>query len=410
MNKKVIAYPESKVISLSDQEVIIALRKFISSGREYFTSLEAFKKFPELFSAFVSDISKKINNPHLLKLLYRLADIFNYIVEKNIVSSKDVSEIISVVNSITTIFNEESKQNLMIRDLCSAAIWCSIIGDSLGMPYEGMTSDKIRRLITPESLDYQPNRRRKKESGTYTDDSGQLLAVVDTFNTFGYLDTLSVKKALHEWFEKTDRQDMGKDTFQALSTGVPNEMSTGNGALMRALPVILISLICSHRLVTNKNNLHSITHPNWLYHDTISLYEQTIDYLMHNDSLEGFFDSLSTNNEELIDSLERLSGLLGPKGLDEEIEDMKNIGIESHVAQTFFSALYAFLRYPRDFKKAMYLAIAAGGDTDTRALITGSFLGIYNGLQIIPPGLFFGLQESENIGTQITTFTSLLLH
>ena len=240
MNKKVIAYPESKVISLSDQEVIIALRKFISSGREYFTSLEAFKKFPELFSAFVSDISKKINNPHLLKLLYRLADIFNYIVEKNIVSSKDVSEIISVVNSITTIFNEESKQNLMIRDLCSAAIWCSIIGDSLGMPYEGMTSDKIRRLITPESLDYQPNRRRKKESGTYTDDSGQLLAVVDTFNTFGYLDTRSVKKALHEWFEKTDRQDMGKDTFQALSTGVPNEMSTGNGALMRALPVILI--------------------------------------------------------------------------------------------------------------------------------------------------------------------------
>jgi ADP-ribosylglycohydrolase len=47
-------------------------------------------------------------------------------------------------------------------------------------------------------------------------------------------------------------------------------------------------------------------------------------------------------------------------------------------------SLYAFLRAPDDYTKAIYTAIIAGGDVDTTAAMAGAIAGARNGLDAVP--------------------------
>ena len=75
----------------------------------------------------------------------------------------------------------------------------------------------------------------------------------------------------------------------------------------------------------------------------------------------------------------------------------KNIGNGGKVDSTFFSSLYCFLRTPDDFRKSVLTAVNCGGDTDSRASLTGAMAGAYQGLGRIPSEWVTQVEDSNNL-------------
>ena len=67
-----------------------------------------------------------------------------------------------------------------------------------------------------------------------------------------------------------------------------------------------------------------------------------------------------------------------------EVLDLER-GVNGYVMETVPVALYAWLRYPDDYRAAIGAAVRCGGDTDTVAAITGALVGARVGAEGIPP-------------------------
>jgi hypothetical protein len=61
-----------------------------------------------------------------------------------------------------------------------------------------------------------------------------------------------------------------------------------------------------------------------------------------------------------------------------------NRGVTGYSLHVVPIALYAWLRYPSDFRQALTSAIRCGGDTDTVGAIVGALCGCSSGAQAIP--------------------------
>ncbi len=78
-----------------------------------------------------------------------------------------------------------------------------------------------------------------------------------------------------------------------------------------------------------------------------------------------------------------------------EFADALNLqrGVSGYIYHTVPVALYAWLRWPGQFRRAVEEVIALGGDTDTTAAITGALAGATCGAAGIPPEWLDGLWE-----------------
>lgn len=68
-------------------------------------------------------------------------------------------------------------------------------------------------------------------------------------------------------------------------------------------------------------------------------------------------------------------------------------GVSGYIYHTVPLALYCWLRAPGDFRRALEEVIALGGDTDTTGAITGALVGASVGAAGIPPEWVAGLLE-----------------
>ena len=68
-------------------------------------------------------------------------------------------------------------------------------------------------------------------------------------------------------------------------------------------------------------------------------------------------------------------------------------GVSGYINHTVPVALYCWLRWPTDFRRAMEDAIVAGGDTDTTAAIVGGMAGATLGASAIPASWIAGFWE-----------------
>ncbi len=62
-------------------------------------------------------------------------------------------------------------------------------------------------------------------------------------------------------------------------------------------------------------------------------------------------------------------------------------GITPFVTHSVLWSVYAFLSHPEDYREAVFLALAAGGDVDTTAAMTGALVGARVGLDAIPQAM-----------------------
>src|SRR5207248_7052146 len=135
-----------------------------------------------------------------------------------------------------------------MTDRLAGGIWGHLVGDALGVPYEFTPPALIREVCWGHSgSHHQP-------PGTWSDDGGLMLALLDSLLSAGFDLADQAQRALR-WLEGPDYKpgavfDVGNTTKSALDrlkSGTPpeqaggrDEQDNGNGSLMRILPVALV--------------------------------------------------------------------------------------------------------------------------------------------------------------------------
>ncbi|HKU61223.1 MAG TPA: ADP-ribosylglycohydrolase family protein [Gemmatimonadales bacterium] len=103
------------------------------------------------------------------------------------------------------------------------------------------------------------------------------------------------------------------------------------------------------------------------------------------------------------------------QGLDRSPHARSGLGFTPFVTTTVAWSLYAFLRSPDDFLESVCTAIAAGGDTDTTAAMTGAIAGARSGPSGLPAPLLDLLEDRgrwragdlERLARRCTVLTAL---
>jgi ADP-ribosylglycohydrolase len=117
------------------------------------------------------------------------------------------------------------------------------------------------------------------------------------------------------------------------------------------------------------------------------------------ETLAGWIEPVEPRTAEALASLEPWLALEPPTaadrihGLDQGSPSRHGIGFTPFVTTTVAWSLYAFLHSPDDYLESVCTAIAAGGDTDTTAAMTGAIAGARIGPSGLPSALVSRLED-----------------
>ncbi len=269
------------------------------------------------------------------------------------------------------------------------------IGDSLGLPYEGLSPRRALRMFGP------PDRHRFLcGRGMVSDDTEQTCMVLQSLLTSGGdLDKFQrhLAQRLRWWLARLPA-GTGLATARSIlkmwigyrppASGV---FSAGNGPAMRSA-ILGVMLPEKHLLDYSRANA-TITHS-----DPKATWGAAAVSLAARLACEQ-------ESPDPLDYLQRLGRLLKSEPAEEFLERVTQAvtsiskfpstvrycesmglthGVTGYVYHTVPVALQAWLRYPLDYRSAMQDIIACGGDADTTAAIVGGLVGASVGPAGIP--------------------------
>ena len=247
------------------------------------------------------------------------------------------------------------------------------IGDALGAPLEFQKANEPEDYLT----EYATGGPHNVSIGEWTDDTSMALAIAKSLIEKNSFDADDIMKKFCEWYQhgkfctRDKCFDIGNTVYNALSSysdsiqqnlfpqpyrGMTSEDTSGNGALMRMAPVIIVAkdlneairLAIQQTLLTHGSELcvmYSTMFAEELY--TGKAIEKYSEYKLSN----------SINREKV------MSG--------------------GFVKETYEAAWWAFLTTD-NFKDCVVKAINRGHDADTTGAVAGMIAGRHYGLSKIP--------------------------
>ena len=273
----------------------------------------------------------------------------------------------------------------------SGAVWGHLVGDAVGVPYEFRSAETIKDVrFGAKGTHGQP-------PGTWSDDGALMLALLDSLLSVPGFDTEDQGQRALAW-RKEGRYtpdatvfDIGGATSAALSAiarGVPaqeagrtDELSSGNGSLMRILPLALADRELDRAtLVDRAHRASRVTHGHARPQVACALYVLVARALLdgaddRQRALEDATAWLRTHYDERGDG-ERRAAL-------EHLVAYEERGGRGRVWDSFWSAWEAFAGAD-SYVDTIERAVRYGNDTDTTAAIAGGLAGIWWGLPGIP--------------------------
>lgn len=281
------------------------------------------------------------------------------------------------------------------REQFAGLLLGSALGDSLGLPYEGLSRRRVRRWLGPRALQQKFLFGR----GLGSDDTDHQVFVAQSLlvsrDPARFARALAWRLRL--WLLSLPA-GIGLATLRSCvrlwlgwSPAHSGVVSAGNGAAMRSA---LIGAVCSDQAELRLQLVKAstgVTHrdPQALAGATaVAEIAARLREGLVPDEFEGLQDLLSRlsddpgwqaaitrlglavhSNETLDDYLQRFCG---PEG------------VSGYVLQTVPVALLIWWRHRRNFRAAITAAVGCGGDTDTLAAIVGALCGLEVGLSGLP--------------------------
>ncbi|PIN88572.1 hypothetical protein COU61_04380 [Candidatus Pacearchaeota archaeon CG10_big_fil_rev_8_21_14_0_10_35_13] len=279
------------------------------------------------------------------------------------------------------------------------------IGDALGAHNEFTTN------YTPIS-GYKPSPRKGLQAGQYTDDTQHLILGADSLLAYdGRLNLDDISDRLISWYNSGEARSMGHTTRTTINnlqsgesplrSGVNHPKACGSLGLARFIPFSLLSALRSYRHKLSRGDIKRIlgvTHAHKDVYHMGDLVNYFIQEITHGKSPLNTAKMILSENEFLN---KRIRGRLDDavslsEGSIPQNEAIDHLGNGGFVEDVVFSSLFSAFR-GKDFRASVLCAANGGGDSDSRAALTGLFCGLDSGLSSIPEGLVSGLEGSVDL-------------
>lgn len=308
-----------------------------------------------------------------------------------------------------------------IREKIYGVLFGQAIGDALGLAAEGMSRDQVAATYPNGVNDYtdivQDEFRSRWPRGAWTDDTDQMLCILDSLLDKGTVDPHDIAARFLRWF-RLGGQGIGRHTYNVLRMPqyeqhpyeaaefiwrFGREKSAPNGALMRTCVLGIWDYRNEADVRTNTERVCRLTHADPRCVGSCVLVTHII-------ACELFGKAVC--EEELV----RLGSEYAP-----EIEEFVRLGFQPDLSQlnlddgaskgytlrTLAAGLWAY-SFGTDFRTALQAIVAAGGDTDTNGAVAGALLGARMGYAALPEAWVQGLLDRDLLAERAARLFEML--
>jgi poly(ADP-ribose) glycohydrolase ARH3 len=277
------------------------------------------------------------------------------------------------------------------------------IGDAIGMPFEGLTTQEINATCTIP-IEMQNGRLPK---GSYTDDTELAIGIAESLiANKGLVDKNHILQRFIENFDR--KRGYGFGTINVIQNKANAKTlfrtgSYGNGAAMRIAPLSLVYYDTPTNLYEAVVKCSEITHAHVLGIEGAQIQAHAIAIAIRSipsthslDTAEFVKELLGIVGQDVYkQKLHKILNLLNEKGDHQLIIDELGNGVEAF--NSVPSAVYSFLANLNSFEDAITYAVQLGKDTDTIAAMTGAIAGAYLGVEAIRESWIDCLENKDYI-------------
>jgi ADP-ribosylglycohydrolase len=310
-----------------------------------------------------------------------------------------------------------------ITDKIKGTLFGHAIGDAIGLSTEFMTKVQVAYYYPNGVNSYteiiSDKHRKNWTPGEWTDDSEQMLCILDSLLEKKKVDPLDVARKIHFWAYNGGR-GIGNTTYKVLTSPDfltnPVKVSeriweesgrnlAANGAVMRTSVVGTWNFRKDEEVIQNAEEIAKITHFDPRCTGSSAIISLAIAKLLQGyhdfDTILSFLKPLSSKYDKKIADYIDLAKNRSISGIS--LDERHSIG---YTLKTMAAGLWALKH--NDFKKCIQEIIHEGGDADTNAAVAGAVLGAKLGFGKLPKDWVNGLLEKEKLEAKVNDFINLV--
>lgn len=295
------------------------------------------------------------------------------------------------------------------------------IGDALGLAAEGMSCEQVAATYPNGVNSYadilQDGFRSRWARGEWTDDTNQMLCILDSLLERRTVDPNDIAARFARWF-RSDGRGIGRHTYNILRMPQyvqrPYEISeffwkfsrcnsAPNGALMRTCITGIWNYLDEEAVYGNTEDICRLTHfdPRCVGSCVIIAHIIRCE-LLGQTVAESDLLALGARYAPEIGEFVRL-------GCQPEIEKLRldDLDTRGYTLRTLAAGLWAY-NFGTDFRSVIQTLIAAGGDTDTNCAVAGALLGSRLGFAALPEDWVHELLRCNELAEKAQQLTEIL--
>ncbi|MEQ1831168.1 MAG: ADP-ribosylglycohydrolase family protein, partial [Pirellula sp.] len=286
----------------------------------------------------------------------------------------------------------------------TGCIFGTAVGDALGLPYEGLSPNRARKLLGP------PDRHRfLLRRGMISDDTEHTCMVAQSLiESGGNVEVFARRFAARlRWWMMALPAGVGKATARscvklwlAISPSKLGVYSAGNGPAMRAA-ILGATFEDVSKLLEFVRSSSRLTHTDpkaefGAIAIALAAREASLnDAVDANRWLEVVSQSTPGDATELLELLRSaVTSVENGQSTSDFARSLRlERGVTGYTYHTVPIAVHSWLSYPNDFRKSVIAVIECGGDADSAATIVGGIVGARVGKEGIPAEWTGGIWE-----------------
>jgi len=290
--------------------------------------------------------------------------------------------------------------NDQIKDKIRGAIFGQAIGDAIGLGTEFMTQAMVKHYYPEGLTEYtqilQDKHRKRWKPGEWTDDTNQMLCILDSILATKRVDVKDIALTLVDWAHH-DGRGSGRTITSVLGSPIfmqrpheaaknyweqSNRYAAANGAVMRTSVLGVWEYDKPEKIRINATKVCKITHYDPRCVGSCVMTCLAISRLLQGETdMEQLSYSLLLEGD-IFDQRIRpfLAEHLHPNIAVLNLSDTSNLG---YTLKALGAGLWA-LQYAPSFDSGISTIIHEGGDADTNAAVAGAILGAKFGYEALP--------------------------
>ncbi len=284
------------------------------------------------------------------------------------------------------------------------------LGDSLGMPAVGLSSEEATALFQ-DGIGPLPG--SSFPLGGVTALTLLMREAAESLIACGQFDAGDLAQRLVSWLERGDLRGAGETILAAvrrLKRGCPwrepvgagyyataGYRAAGSGAVVLTFPVALWNAQHPEQLAREVSQAALITH---CHPEAVAgaVAYATAIYATLSGRIEGLFTrcARATKGSEVAKRLKQAEAMAGKRRATPK-DALALTGTSGYTAEAVPAAIYSFLFFPSSYREAVGIPLICGGATSLIAALAGGLAGAFLGLEGIPAEWLAALEGRDHL-------------